>query len=86
MINFFFRAVVQLLQKRKFDVPSVDDVTDEIFDMVKPESAGVITLADLLSCRQGGTVISMLIDAAAFWRYDNRESLLLDQDDDETDF
>eukprot|EP00971_Amphidinium_carterae_P061042 1207825-Amphidinium_carterae.1 len=28
----------------------------------------------------GGTVLSMLIDAAAFWRYDNRESLMIDSD------
>jgi len=81
VINYFFRAIVRLLQKKKCDVATVDDVKDEIFDMVKSSKPGVITFQDLVSCRQGGTVLSMLIDAAAFWRYDNRESLLMDNDD-----
>merc|ERR1712151_920683 len=71
VINYFFRAIVQLLKTKKVDVPSVDDVKDEIFDMVKSKEPGVITLEDLIQCRQGGTVLSMLMDAAAFWRYDN---------------
>merc|ERR1719188_2627519 len=86
VINYFFRAIVRLLQKKKFDVASVDDVKDEIFDMVKSETPGIITMQDLISCRQGGTVLSMLIDAAAFWRYDNRESLMLEPDDDDIKF
>mmetsp|Transcript_46774 Transcript_46774/g.123619 ORF Transcript_46774/g.123619 Transcript_46774/m.123619 type:complete len:493 (+) Transcript_46774:90-1568(+) len=83
VINYFFRAIHNLLKTKKFDVPSVDDVKDEIFDMVKAKEAGVITLQDLITCRQGGTVLSMLIDAAAFWRYDNRESLMMEPDDDD---
>eukprot|EP00929_Paragymnodinium_shiwhaense_P113874 TRINITY_DN82168_c0_g1_i1.p1 TRINITY_DN82168_c0_g1~~TRINITY_DN82168_c0_g1_i1.p1 ORF type:complete len:475 (+),score=139.99 TRINITY_DN82168_c0_g1_i1:139-1563(+) len=85
VINYFFRSIVKLLQTKKFDVACVDDVKDEIFDMVKSEVPGIITLDDLIRCRQGGTVLSMLIDAAAFWRYDNRESLInmaADDDDD----
>ncbi|KAJ8766746.1 hypothetical protein K2173_007813 [Erythroxylum novogranatense] len=35
-----------------------------------------ITLADLLSCKQGGTVASMLVDARGFRTHDNRENLL----------
>lgn len=84
-INYFFRAIVRMLQTKKFDVASVDNVKDEIFDMVKPTSPGVITLQDLINCRQGGIVLSMLIDAAAFWRYDNRESLMMEPDDDDSD-
>merc|ERR1719191_494575 len=44
VINYFFRAIVGMLQKRKFDVASVDDVKDEIFDMVKAQTPGTITL------------------------------------------
>merc|ERR1719388_272332 len=40
VINYFFRAIVGMLQKRKFDVASVDDVKDEIFDMVKAHKPG----------------------------------------------
>jgi len=85
VINYFFRAIVRLLQTKKFDVASVDDVKDEIFDMVKSKVPGIITLEDMIECRQGGTVLSMLIDAAAFQRYDNRESLMIGPDDDDDD-
>lgn len=83
VVNYFFRAIVRMLQTKKFDVAAVDDVKDEIFDMVKPSSPGVISMQDLINCRQGGVVVSMLIDAAAFWRYDNRESLMVDPEDDD---
>lgn len=48
----------------------------EIFDMVSPAVSGRITLADLISSRCGHTVISILIDVNGFWKYDNRESLM----------
>uniref|UniRef100_A0A7S1WIZ3 Serine/threonine-protein phosphatase 2A regulatory subunit B'' subunit gamma n=1 Tax=Alexandrium catenella TaxID=2925 RepID=A0A7S1WIZ3_ALECA len=82
-INYFFRSILALLRRKKFDVVSVDDVKDEIFDMVQATQPGSITLQDLINCRQGGTVLSILIDAAAFWRYDNRESLMMEPDDDD---
>lgn len=40
----------------------IEDVRDEIWDMVKPVDPLKVTLADLLACKQGGTVASMLID------------------------
>merc|ERR1712032_1211292 len=83
VISYFFRAIVRLLQNKKVDVANIDDVKDEIFDMVKTTNPGIITLQDLMNCRQGGTVLSMLIDAAAFWRYDNRENLSMEPDEDE---
>lgn len=83
VITYFFRAIPKLLQSKSPDIATVDDVKCEIFDMVKPKTPGIITLDDLIECGQGGTVLSMLIDAAAFWRYDNRESLMMEQDDDD---
>merc|ERR1712050_351229 len=85
VIEYFFGAIVRMLQAKTVDVASVDDVKNEIFDMVKPTQSGIITLQDLINCRQGGVVLSMLIDAAAFWRYDNRENLLIEPDDDDLD-
>jgi Ca2+-binding EF-hand superfamily protein len=83
VIEYFFGAIVRMLQAKTFDVEvSVDDVKNEIFDMVKPSQSGIITLQDLINCRQGGTVLSMLIDAQAFWRYDNRENLINEPEDD----
>lgn len=78
VINYFFRAVARVLDAKDVkDVACVDDVKDEVFDIVKPEDPNFITCQDLIDCRVGGTVLSMLIDAAAFWRYDNRESLMM---------
>jgi len=83
VIHYFFRAILSQIESKKCEPVSVDDVKDEIFDMAKAKETGTITLQDLLDCRQGGTVLAMLIDAAAFWRYDNRESLLLEPADDD---
>jgi len=85
VINYFFRAIVRLLQNKKFDVTSVDNVKDEIMDMVHPKQPGIITLQDLINCQQGGTVLSMMIDAAAFWRYESKEQLKFMDDDDDDD-
>mmetsp|Transcript_27958 Transcript_27958/g.64522 ORF Transcript_27958/g.64522 Transcript_27958/m.64522 type:complete len:476 (+) Transcript_27958:74-1501(+) len=84
VISYFFSAITRQLQEKNFDggQASVDDVKDEIFDMVKAKEPNYITYEDLVNCGQGGTVLSMLIDAAAFWRYDNRESLMIDSDDE----
>jgi len=83
VINYFFGDIVKMLQTKTFDVASVDDVKNEIFDMVKTNRPGIITFQDLINCRQGGVVLSMLIDSAAFWRYDNRETLLMEPDEDD---
>lgn len=61
----------------------IDDVRDEIWDMVKPADPLRITLADLLNCKQGGTVASMLIDVRGFWAHDNRENLLQEEEEPE---
>lgn len=59
------------------------DVRDEIFDMVKPAVVGHITLDDLQRCGCAHTVFEILCDHTGFWRYDNRESLPHDGDEEE---
>jgi hypothetical protein len=56
----------------------VSDIIGEIYDMaaVNEENAKGITLSDLQKCGQGHTIVAMLLDVAAFWQYDNRESLV----------
>jgi len=61
----------------------IEDVRDEIWDMVKPVDPLRITLSDLLGCKQGGTVASMLIDVRGFWAHDNRENLLQEEEEPE---
>mmetsp|Transcript_42560 Transcript_42560/g.100151 ORF Transcript_42560/g.100151 Transcript_42560/m.100151 type:complete len:313 (+) Transcript_42560:319-1257(+) len=82
-INYFFREVAMQLERSGHPVVEVVDVKDEIFDMVKPADPLKITLEDLEKSNVGGTVISMLIDMQAFYEYDNRESFLAQDDDDE---
>eukprot|EP00451_Oxyrrhis_marina_P021376 CAMPEP_0204349602 /NCGR_PEP_ID=MMETSP0469-20131031/29655_1 /ASSEMBLY_ACC=CAM_ASM_000384 /TAXON_ID=2969 /ORGANISM="Oxyrrhis marina" /LENGTH=463 /DNA_ID=CAMNT_0051335825 /DNA_START=1 /DNA_END=1392 /DNA_ORIENTATION=+ len=87
VINYFFRAVAKELEDRDAgDKVSPEDVNDEIFDIVQPVQPTRITLEDLNSCNMAGTVLSMLIDAHAFLRYDNREKTMQDDDDEDGDF
>ena len=61
------------MQRNGQEVIGFQDVKDEIFDMVKPADPLRITLQDLISSGQGGTVVSILIDLNGFWTYENRE-------------
>jgi len=63
---------------------SIGDIKDEIFDMVKPKDPLCITLQELIDCKVGGTIMTMMADVAIFWNYDNRESLM-QHDEDEDD-
>jgi hypothetical protein len=81
-ITYFFRDIVQILLDNGIEAAKMEDVTDEIFDMVKPTDPSRITLKDLLRSGCGGTVVDMLVDINGFWAYDNRESLV-DWDEDE---
>ena len=58
-------------------------VQDEIYDMVKPKDGIHITLQDLVKSGVGHTVAHMLTDVNGFWKYDNRESLMHEEDDEE---
>ena len=73
VLSFFFRHVIERLDDADYNT---EDVLDEIFDMVKPQTNYKITLEDIVKCGVGGTVVSMLIDVNGFWAYDNRESLI----------
>jgi serine/threonine-protein phosphatase 2A regulatory subunit B'' len=49
--------------------------------MVRPVHPHHITLDDLSRCGAGHTIVSILIDVNGFWKYDNRESLLHDEEE-----
>ena len=82
VINMFFRNVIEMLENRDKSGFKVDDVKDELWDMIKPESSKCITCQDLINCGVGEVVISMLTDAKAFYDYDQRESGETDDFDD----
>lgn len=77
-INYFFREIVKKLHSEPI---AVGDVCDEIFDMVRPAHPAHITLKDLQRGGVGHTVAHMLTDVNGFWMYDNRESLMHEEDD-----
>lgn len=76
VINMFFKRVLDKLSEKDPDAEKnfqVEDIKDEIFDMAKPETPMAITLEDLINCGQGDVIVSILIDAKAFFDYDQRE-------------
>jgi serine/threonine-protein phosphatase 2A regulatory subunit B'' len=74
VVNLFFRAIIKKLESKERFGFKVDDIKDEIWDMAKPKVPYAITLEDLIACGQGDIIIGMLIDARAFYEYDQRES------------
>ena len=84
-LNFFFRAIQEEMRKHNQEPVSFEDVKDEIFDMVKPEDPLKITLDDLHRSGQGDTVVSILIDLNGFWSYENREVLVVDNTEENSD-
>ncbi|TRY64227.1 hypothetical protein TCAL_14307 [Tigriopus californicus] len=81
-LNFFFRDILQEMEKHNQELVQFEDVKDEIFDMVRPKDPFKITHQDLVQCGNGDTVISILIDLNGFWTYENREVLVTDTPDE----
>jgi len=75
-IKLWFTAVRDKLMSLNHPAPDVQHVTLEIFDMVTPRVDGQITLQDMIDSQVGHTVIQILTDVNGFWRYDNRETLM----------
>ena len=84
-LNYFFRAIQEEMRRHGQDPVPFLDVKDEIFDMVTPADPLKITLADLVSSGKGDTVVSILTDLNEFWSYENREVLVVDGGEDNTD-
>ena len=63
-----------------------EDIIDEIFDMVKPQTPRIITFQEYLDCKQADIIITMLIDAKGFWDYDQRENNNGSDEDDDLEY
>lgn len=74
VFNMFFRFVIQTLESREPVGYRVEDVKDEVWDMAKPKLPYALTLQDLIDCGVGDIIVSIMIDAKAFYMYDRRES------------
>lgn len=74
-IRYFVKDITQKLILTGHDAVDDANVCDEIFDMIHPKTPNYITLDDILKCKVGHTVCSILLDVAAFYTYDRREEL-----------
>lgn len=77
-VNMFLREIVKKLEEKNKIGYKIDDIKDELWDMAKPKREECITLHDLLQSGQADTIIACLIDAKAFFAYDQRESAAVD--------
>jgi len=81
-IFLFFRAVhTKWIEGGNYEL-AIDDVKDEIYDMVNPTDIQRLTLADLVACKMGDTVVNILSDITGFWQYDSRESLMQEPEEE----
>lgn len=83
-LHYFFRAVVRKMQEMGHEtVDAAEVVSNEVVDMINPVDPDRITMDDLIRSNYASTVIAILIDVNAFWKYENRENLGLKDDDDD---
>jgi serine/threonine-protein phosphatase 2A regulatory subunit B'' len=73
IINMFYRGVIKKLVNRDKGEYRIDDIKDEIWDMIGPKNANYITLQDVLKSSYSDIVLSLLIDAKAFYQHDQKE-------------
>ncbi|MCQ2821128.1 MAG: hypothetical protein MJ252_28035 [archaeon] len=79
IINMFYRAVVKKLLNRDKGEYRVDDVKDELWDMIEPKNKNYFTLQDVLKSPYSDLVLSLLIDAQAFYMHDQKELPFIDE-------
>ncbi len=79
VINMFYRAVVKKLINRDKGEYRIDDIKDEIWDMIEPKNPNYITLQDVLKSPYSDLVLSLLIDAKAFYMHDQKEQPYIEE-------
>ena len=81
-LRYFVQSVVKTLAAGQPVLYKVDDLCSEFLDMFGIGDVGHLTWSDLVKNMQSGNVLLMLVDAHAFYLYDNRESLLIQKQHD----
>ncbi|KAG8466979.1 hypothetical protein KFE25_008358 [Diacronema lutheri] len=79
-LRYFMRGVMAELDEAGDDTVEPDLVVQEIFELARVTDAR-IRFADLVRCGAGEMICAVLTDSQAFWRWDNRESLLQYEED-----
>jgi len=78
-LHTLYRSVQKKMGIFGLDPINCEDVVTEIIDMVHPNDVDKITKRDLLRSKMYHTVIDILTDVKGFWEYENRESIMVDQ-------
>jgi hypothetical protein len=81
-IKYFYNAIYESLSPT-YDCPTPEHVVIEVLDILGCNNPQGATLKQLVDSKQGHLVVSMLLDVNGFWRYDNRESLVGEEEDEE---
>ena len=79
VINMFYRGVIKKLINRDKGEYRIDDIKDEIWDMINPKNPNYITLQDVLKSSYSDIVLSLLIDAKAFYQHDQKEQPYIEE-------
>ncbi|KAJ1426617.1 hypothetical protein B484DRAFT_330379 [Ochromonadaceae sp. CCMP2298] len=81
-IKYFYNAIYESLSPT-YDCPTPEHVVIEVLDILGCNNPQGATLKQLVDSKQGHLVVSMLLDVNGFWRYDNRESLVGEEEDED---
>lgn len=82
-VRQLYRSITESLAEQ---MPEPKDVVNEIFDMANVKENELLTREHLRASGMEALIIPILTDAHTFWRYDNRESNLAEEDDDQQQF
>ncbi|CCW67325.1 unnamed protein product [Phytomonas sp. Hart1] len=71
--NFFFKETHAKLVAAKLEVPSIESVIEETFDLIKSAEPLCIRRDEFIASPQAGLFTGMLIDCLCFCAYESRE-------------
>ena len=79
VINIFNRVGIKKLLNKEIGEYKIDDIKDEIWDMIGPKNPNYTTLEDALKNSYKDQVLSLLIDAKAFYQHDQKEQPFIEE-------
>ena len=70
VVNLFFREVHGKLTSAGYQLPPIETILPEIFDIIPSKESLKITKEEFLNSNCMGLFTSLIIDAASFWQYE----------------
>lgn len=78
-IEYFYNDIFNCLKSLNYEAPSLHNIIIEIYDILSSNHPDGPTFKEFVDSGQGHTVITMLLDVHGFWSYDNRETIIAQQ-------